>query len=193
MTKEQVRAQRAKHYQKHRESILAKKAEDYATKKAEYSKRNAAQYLAHREERLAKAKQRYWDDPSKSAARKARSRQRINKREREKFQSDVQFRIGKILRNRLRRAITLQDLARTGSAIDLLGCTINEARAHLESLFIDGMSWENYGHKGWHIDHIRPLISFDLEDPKQLAEACHYTNLQPLWASDNHIKGSRVG
>lgn len=62
--------------------------------------------------------------------------------------------------------------------------------SHLESLFKPGMSWENHGE--WHIDHILPLASFDLTDEQQAAKACHYTNLQPLWASENMSKGARV-
>jgi hypothetical protein len=49
------------------------------------------------------------------------------------------------------------------------------------------MTWDNWTTDGWHIDHIKPLASsFDLTDRKQFLEACHYTNLQPLWAKDNH-------
>jgi len=75
---------------------------------------------------------------------------------------------------------------------DLVGCTYLELKLHLESLFLPGMTWENYGYRGWHIDHIMPLKSFDLSDPNQLAKACHYTNLQPLWGVENMKKGSRV-
>lgn len=52
------------------------------------------------------------------------------------------------------------------------------------------MSLENWGE--WHVDHIRPLASFDLEDSADLAMACHYTNLQPLWAKENLAKGNRI-
>ena len=62
-------------------------------------------------------------------------------------------------------------------------------RAYFESKFIAGMSWDNYGK--WHIDHIVPLSSFNLLDPEQVKVACHYTNLQPLWAKDNLKKGSK--
>jgi hypothetical protein len=69
---------------------------------------------------------------------------------------------------------------------EYLGCTVAECRAHLESLFLSGMSWDNHGE--WHIDHIRPCASFDFNDQEQIKECMHYTNLQPLWAKDNLSK-----
>ncbi|ONG56954.1 hypothetical protein BKE38_05005 [Pseudoroseomonas deserti] len=68
--------------------------------------------------------------------------------------------------------------------------TIPEFRSYIASLFQDGMSWENYGR--WHLDHIRPLIAFDLTDPAQAKAACHYTNLRPLWALENQRKHGKV-
>ena len=61
---------------------------------------------------------------------------------------------------------------------------------HLEAQFKPGMTWDNYGLKGWHVDHIRPCASFDLRDPEQQRRCFHYTNLQPLWAEENLKKGS---
>ena len=59
---------------------------------------------------------------------------------------------------------------------------------HLESLFSPGMTWDNYGFEGWHIDHIKPCASFELDQKK----ICfHYTNLQPLWAKDNMSKSNK--
>lgn len=75
------------------------------------------------------------------------------------------------------------------SSMALLGCTPEQLRAHLESLWEPGMSWDNYGFYGWHIDHIMPCSMFDLTDPAQVEECFHYTNLQPMWAKDNISKG----
>jgi hypothetical protein len=75
--------------------------------------------------------------------------------------------------------------------LELLGCTIQELKIHLESQFEEGMSWENYSKAGWHVDHIRPCASFDLTDPTQQKQCFHYSNLQPLWAKDNLSKGSK--
>ena len=72
---------------------------------------------------------------------------------------------------------------------DLLGCSLDELKAHLESRFSDGMSWDNYG--AWEIDHIRPLSAFDLTDLAQLRGACHFLNLQPLWKADNRRKAAK--
>lgn len=75
---------------------------------------------------------------------------------------------------------------RNTSAVRDLGCSIEAFRAHIEAQFTDGMSWNNYGGRdGWQLDHIRPLMRFDLTDPEQAKAACHFTNLQPLWAKDN--------
>ncbi len=82
--------------------------------------------------------------------------------------------------------------SKTGHTIELLGCSVEYLRQHLENLFIEDMSWDNYGKYGWHIDHIIPLSYFDMSDPEQQKRAWHYTNLQPLWAKDNLIKGNRI-
>jgi hypothetical protein len=81
---------------------------------------------------------------------------------------------------------------KAGSAVRDLGCTIEQFRRYIESLWLPGMTWETYGRNGWHFDHIVPLSSFDLTDPEQFKKACHYTNLQPLWAADNIRKSNKI-
>lgn len=78
------------------------------------------------------------------------------------------------------------------STMDLVGCTVEDLKAHLESTWTDGMSWKNYGVHGWHIDHKLPCASFDHEDEEQVARCWNWTNLQALWAEDNLKKGARV-
>lgn len=98
------------------------------------------------------------------------------------------YAIGKNLRRRIYGA--LRPNKKTVGSMDLVGCTLPRLRAHLESLFAPGMSWDNYGK--WHIDHIMPCSSFDLLDPAQQRECFHYTNLQPLWAEDNIRKRDKT-
>lgn len=78
------------------------------------------------------------------------------------------------------------------STIELLGCSIEELKKHLELKFKEGMSWENYSKKGWHIDHIIPCASFELSDPEQQKVCFHYTNLQPLWWWENLSKADKL-
>lgn len=79
---------------------------------------------------------------------------------------------------------------------EAMGCTWEELATYIESLFKPCMTWQNRGYGsgvvGWHIDHKKPLASFDLTDREQFLEACHYTNLQPLWWHENLAKGSKI-
>ena len=103
-----------------------------------------------------------------------------------RLKTDVQFKLTHNLRNRLNSAI--KGNYKVGSAVKDLGCSVEELKSYIESKFQPGMSWDNWNKDGWHIEHIKPLASFDLTDRNQLLEACHYTNLQPLWATYNIIK-----
>jgi hypothetical protein len=80
------------------------------------------------------------------------------------------------------------DIIKRNKTFDIVGCTPQELKEHLESQFKDGMSWENRNE--WHIDHIIPLCSATTED--ELYKLCHYTNLQPLWATENIKKGGKI-
>lgn len=73
----------------------------------------------------------------------------------------------------------------------IIGCSSEQLKIHLQAQFKPGMAWNNYGIKGWHVDHIRPCASFDLTDPEQQKQCFHYTNLQPLWALENLQKGAK--
>lgn len=85
----------------------------------------------------------------------------------------------------------------TFSVAKLTGCSQSFLKEYIESLWKEGMSWENYGgsasnpQESWEIDHIRPCSSFDLTDQEQQKQCFHYTNLQPLWRWENLIKGSK--
>jgi hypothetical protein len=117
------------------------------------------------------------NNPDKIKERHAKWRDN-NKEKIKEYREVPTHKIAFNLRSRLSRAVK-RDL-KCGSAVKDLGCTIVELKKYLESKFLPGMSWDNYGTHGWHIDHIKPLNLFDLTNPEQLKEACHYSNLQPL-------------
>ena len=92
------------------------------------------------------------------------------------------------MRNSLRRRLykALGNEKGSGEAIRQLGCSVADFKAYIEGLFTEGMTWDNYGE--WHLDHIKPLCSFDLTKEEHILEACNYRNLRPLWAKDNLAK-----
>lgn len=138
-------------------------------------------------ERYARLKHTSWyTDLLKNRAAKTRIRLR------ERFKTDLNFRILSALRCRLRLAVRRAGMKKCAKTVELIGCEIPFLRSRLESLFRDGMSWANYGKDGWHIDHIRPCASFDLSDSAQQRACFHYTNLQPLWQLDNIRKGAKL-
>ena len=137
-----------------------------------------ARYAGHKAELVQKQKR--W---------RAENRELRNAGLRERYGEEPVYRLTQLLRNRLYQAISGR--ARPASAVRDLGCTVDELKAHLEKQFRPGMTWNNWGREGWHIDHIKPLVKFDLADRTQLLQACHYTNLQPLWATENLSKGDR--
>jgi hypothetical protein len=120
----------------------------------------------------------------------------INKRRNKRYiiriQNDLEFKIEKNCRGRIQNALKRNLIDKKNRTTKLLGCDIEFLKHHLELQFKDGMNWNNYGLKGWHIDHIRPCASFDLTKEEQQKECFHYTNLQPLWAEENLKKGSKI-
>jgi hypothetical protein len=92
------------------------------------------------------------------------------------------------VRKRMAKAIKEGKGMKSGTSRNIIGCDWGALRAHLEAGFTERMSWSNYGQYGWHIDHIEPLARFDMRDPAQVRKAWHYTNLQPLWWTDNLAK-----
>lgn len=106
---------------------------------------------------------------------------------RERMASDPVYRVIATFRSRL--SVLVRNKGTTTK--ELIGCTQDHLRSHLESKFKKGMSWKNYGEK-WHVDHVIPVSSFDHSCPKQLRQCWHWTNLEPLGASDNMSKGARI-
>ena len=77
---------------------------------------------------------------------------------------------------------------KTSKTKALIGCEFYVLISHIEAQFYGGMTWSN--HSKWHLDHIIPISSGETEE--EIIELCHYSNLQPLWASDNIRKGAKI-
>jgi hypothetical protein len=121
-----------------------------------------------------------WEEKNKDKRREYK-----NNYSTQKLKTDILFKLKRNVRIRINKFLK----NKKDNSSDIVGCSYLYLKEHLEQNFKDNMSWDNYGE--WHIDHIKPLSKFDLTKPEEFKQACHYTNLQPLWAVDNLRKGNR--
>lgn len=91
-----------------------------------------------------------------------------------------------LIRSRMDSILRQKSSKRSKTLNDIIGCTFEQLKSHIESQFQEGMTWDNHGQFGWHVDHKIPMASAEsIEDVYRLS---HYTNLQPLWWRDNLTK-----
>jgi hypothetical protein len=141
---------------------------------------------------FAKYAEKPWAKPGLTAAEQFRIR----------YRNDPEFRLGELLRNYRRKAergrygeylrTALKKATSSPMVADLFGFTLAELRLHLERQFTKGMTWDRFNRGEIHIDHIRPLKSFNLESQDEVRAAWALANLQPLWAKDNLSKGAKL-
>lgn len=191
--------------------IAATKKRCYEAKKDEYLAKNKKRYAENKEEILAKCAEYRAKNKEKIRARdrayKKANRGELNRKQlayqkrmadklneysrnyvRERRKTDKVYALKENIRGRFRYELAKRGETNQIKANQYLGCSWLELRAHLESQFTDGMTWDNYGQ--WHVDHIVPLAI--AKDRTQLIELCHYMNLRPMWAFDNISKGAKI-
>lgn len=167
------------YYANNKERERQKRKEIYAKNKDALKQRSRANYRKNRDKileanRLQRQTERY------------KSNQRT--RNKQRYDTDPTYKLAIAVRNRIRKV--LMGMSKSASSEKLTGCSWEELRRHLENQFLNGMTWENYGFYGWHIDHKIPLAS--AQSLSEIEALCHYTNLQPLWAEDNLKKGDEL-
>lgn len=170
---------------KNKEKLTLKRRERYLKNRDNIKLRSKERYIRNRIDAINSAKEYYLKNK-----KNIRERQRKNHKKRKMV--DPAYVIMKSLRSRISAAIKRKG-EKCYKTKNLIGCTVQELIKHLESKFSKGMSWDNYGFFGWHIDHIKPCDSFNLVDPEQQKKCFHYTNLQPLWMIENIKKSNKTG
>ena len=112
------------------------------------------------------------------------------KMKRKRSETGTLFYYKEMCRNVCRNSFKRKGFKKTSKTGELLGCNWLIFKTHIESKFQDGMTWENHSFDGWHLDHIIP-IDFG-KTPEEVAQLCHYKNLQPLWSNDNWKKSNKI-
>ena len=154
------------------------KTKEYQVKNADAIRESRRLYRQKNAAKIKLAKQKYGVE----------NREKISKNIAKRRANNPLVRMANSMRRSIRRYL---DAGQKGemSSFEIIGCSKDDLRKHLESKFRNGMTWQNYG-KHWHIDHIIPLISSKSVD--EIKRLCHWTNLQPLTALENISKGAKI-
>ena len=192
--RERVLARMRDYYKTNQDSIKRRVAKAKAKNpdrvregQKKYRKENKEKLLEYGRTYYATNKPKYKEAAAKRAATKVAKDMRRNRRN-WRYANDPQYRAALAARRIAKRALKATKItARTEAR---LGCALAEFRLHIERQWMPGMDWTNNTNDGWHIDHKVPLSRFDFKCPLQVKLASHFTNLQPLWASDNMKKGN---
>lgn len=137
-----------------------------------------AKYVETNREKISAIKKKYYPKSYKMT--------------KERRKKDIYFKLTGLFRSRINNVLKRKGNYRVNKKLKYLGCTSIELINHLESMFLEGMTWENHGINGWHIDHIYPLSKVDFSNEEHLQKYLHYTNLQPLWAKENILKRNKI-
>jgi hypothetical protein len=198
--KQQVKKYRINNLEKYKEYSK----EYYRTNKTKLLKKQKTYYNESDKQKLYRLKnlekiknyQKHWRENNKdwikkyNTENKTKIRNVINKWRTKKYHDDILYKLELLYRNRLNQFLKSSGIRKKTKTTQMLGCSYQQLKLHIEQLFKIGMSWHNYGYYGWHIDHIIPLDSAKNEN--DLIKLCHYTNLQPLWANENIKKRNKV-
>jgi endogenous inhibitor of DNA gyrase (YacG/DUF329 family) len=191
---ETFRKDRRENYHKNKEKIL-KYEKIWRNKNIERVRQIARIWRNKNRDKIKKSriKNREKDKITEKIYRE-KNRDRLNELaknwDRNKKKTTINYKLRCVLRSRISKFF--KRVKKSKKTSELIGCEYETVRLHIEKQFKDGMTWENHGTHGWHIDHIIPCASFDLTDPEQQKKCFHYTNIQPLWASENLSKGAKI-
>ena len=168
-------------YEQNKERIRRQYREYYRNNVDKVRKKNDKWLVENKDKRKEYQKNYYKENKSKYRKRAREWQSENRKTEKGRILNTMRVRLNRVTKG-------LEGIESTKS---LIGCTFEEFKEHIESQFQPGMSWENYGLFGWHIDHIKPVSLFNMEDSEERKECFHYSNLQPLWAEQNLKKSNK--
>ena len=105
-----------------------------------------------------------------------------------RMETDPLYKVTIIARTIIRKSLTKMGYTKNSRTFDILGCSYEDFKNHIENQFLEGMNWEN--RDKWHIDHIVPL-SF-CENEEECIKLNNYKNLRPMWIIDNQEKSNFI-
>ncbi len=114
-----------------------------------------------------------------------------NEKTKERKKIDPIFNLRCYMNRMINTTLKKNGFTKKSKTNDILGCSFEKFKEHIERQFETWMSWNNRGlydgqpNHGWDIDHIIPLSSAKTEE--DVIKLNHYTNLQPLCSYVNRV------
>jgi hypothetical protein len=154
-----------------------------------------AEYRLKNKDKIKKIAKKYRDNNKTTISNidkiyREKNKDKINTYRRERILKDPLYRITSNIRSLIRQSFRYKGLKKNTLSEKILGCTFEEFKNHLESLWEPWMNWDNYGlyepnklNYGWDIDHIIPLKTGKTEE--DIIKLNHHLNLQPLCSYTN--------
>jgi hypothetical protein len=172
------------YYELNKERIRIKQKEYYETVKEDLKLTRSEYHKSYRNANKDKAKEYYLNNKNK-----------LNKRSvtyiTNRLKTDSIFKFSENIKKLIRISFKSNGCNKSTRTTNILGCSIPEFKAYIESKFQPWMSWDNHGlyngesEYGWDIDHITPISSAITEE--DIIRLNHYTNLQPLCSYTNRV------
>ncbi len=161
---------------------------DYYKKNKDYINKQKRQYYRQNKDKsLERNKKWRKDNPNYCKSYYKSNKEKILAYRKQRRNENSQIQLSACVSSGISKSLNNQKNGRHWETI--VDYTIEDLMYHLESQFKEGMSWENYGLFGWHIDHKIPKCMFTT---KQIKECWALDNLQPLWAEENLIKNNKL-
>ncbi len=170
-------------YNKHKKKSTPEQRE-------EYNRRRKEKYYENHEEELEKSKLWKKRNPEKVVEYR---RGYMSGYEKKRMENDPLYNVSRTVRNLIKCSIYHKGFTKNSRTFEILGCSYEDFKLHIESHWEDWMNWDNYGlyngkeNCGWEYDHIIPVSSAKCEE--DIYKLNHYSNIQPLCSYVNrHVK-----
>jgi hypothetical protein len=180
------------HWKKYPEK-LKESNRKWRTNNSEKAAKNSQEWHQINKEKSKENKKRWDKEHPKMAGIYAKkwsknNRKKLNDYVNQKYHNDINYKIGLLLRGRVNSYINFKNKNKFVHTMELIGCSLEFFRQHLERLMMPEMNWGNFG-VVWEIDHIIPCFMFDLDDVEEQKKCFHWSNQRPLWKTTEIAKG----
>ena len=178
--KEKILIKAKMYYKENKEKILIRAKIYYKKNKKRIDTNNRKYFEENKDHLLLKQKEYI-----------KKNKEKINEYQRNRIRNNLGLKLRYSISARINSQINNKNFEH---CFDILGYSVGDLIKHLESKFREGMSWDNYGRNGWHIDHIVPISKFNIsvKESPDFKRCWGLNNLQPLWAHDNYTKHAKL-